>query len=59
MGKYGKSSKDCDNFDALEDLFQENVCSVIVSTKSSASLDKSCVAATYLAGKLGCDWMSA
>ena len=50
LGKYGKSSKDCDNCDALEDLFQENVCPVIVPTKSGASLDETCVAATYLAG---------
>jgi hypothetical protein len=38
------------NRDAIEDLFQENVCPFIVPTESGASLDETCVAATYLAG---------
>jgi hypothetical protein len=38
LGKYGKSSKDCDNCDAFEELFQANVCPVIVPTESGASL---------------------
>jgi hypothetical protein len=52
LGKYGKSSKDCDNCDALEDLFQKNGCPVIVLTKSGASLDETWIAAMYLAGTM-------